>query len=207
MTKRKAFSFLRSYYDVLDEIYDDKDKLKFLMAILDRQFEGTEPELEGIVKLSYVSQRHSIDASRIGWEKKVGYEPPTEGDIPTPTHRVGGSQGGSVGGIVGGIGHPTEGNTLPPSNNSVMTTEGGIEPHTIPPSPQEQEKEQEKEQEEVKEHITSYILGDLEKKKFYVDNKPEIEFLRTNYGYDVDTAIEVHFNNVKTLETIGWVNN
>jgi len=89
---RKAFNFLRSYYDVLDEIHNDTDKLKYLMAILDKQFKGIEPELNGISKLCYVGQKHSIDASRKGWEDKVGYEPPTHTIDPIltipPTHRV-----------------------------------------------------------------------------------------------------------------------
>lgn len=84
--KRKAFNFLRSYYDVLEEINDDKDKLKYLLAILKKQFEGIEPELNGIPKLCYIGQKHSIDSSRKGWEDKVGYEP--------PTLTIGGSQGG-----------------------------------------------------------------------------------------------------------------
>jgi hypothetical protein len=123
MTNRKAFNFLRSYYDVLEEIYDDKDKLTYLMAILDKQFKGVEPELSGIPKLCYRGQKHSIDSSRKGWEDKVGYEPPTL--------------------TIGGIEPPYKGGIQPPSGDMIMTTEGGMEP----PYLQEQEKEQEKEKE------------------------------------------------------------
>lgn len=81
---RKAFNFLRSYYDVLNEMKNDTEKFQFLMAILQKQFDGIEPNLEGIVKLCYVGQKHSIDKSRKGWEDKVGWVDPTE----HPTHRI-----------------------------------------------------------------------------------------------------------------------
>ena len=42
-TKRKAFNFLRSYYDVLNELGNDKDKLNFLLAILNKQFTDEDP--------------------------------------------------------------------------------------------------------------------------------------------------------------------
>jgi hypothetical protein len=142
MSSRKAFNFLRSYYDVLEDIYDDKDKLTYLMAILDKQFKGVEPELTGIPKLCYRGQKHSIDSSRKGWEDKVGYEPPTL--TIDPTHTIGGSQGGSVEGLIGGIGHPTK----HPSNNSVMTTEPPTEGVGVSPYLQEQEKGKEKEKEQ-----------------------------------------------------------
>lgn len=138
MSSRKAFNFLRSYYDVLEDIYDDKDKLTYLMAILDKQFKGVEPELTGIPKLCYRGQKHSIDSSRKGWEDKVGYEPPTL--TIDPTHTIGGSQGG----FIGGIGHPTK----HPSNNSVMTTEPPTEGVGVSPYLQEQEKGKEKEKEQ-----------------------------------------------------------
>jgi len=93
--KRKAFNFLRSYYDVLEEIHTPEDKLNYLLAILKKQFEGIEPELNGIPKLCYIGQKHSIDSSRKGWEDKVGYEP--------PTLTIGGSQGG----LIGGMEYPT----------------------------------------------------------------------------------------------------
>lgn len=131
MSNRKAFNFLRSYYDVLEDIYDDKDKLTYLMAILDKQFKGIEPELTGIPKLCYKGQKHSIDSSRKGWEDKVGYEPPTL----------------TIGVGVGGMGHPTKGDIQPPCNNIIMTTEPPTEGVGVLPYLQEQEKEEEKEKE------------------------------------------------------------
>jgi hypothetical protein len=130
MSTRKAFNFLRSYYDVLEDIYDDKDKLIYLMAILDKQFKGVEPELTGIPKLCYRGQKHSIDSSRKGWEDKVGYEPPTLTIDPTHT--------------IGGIEPPYEGDIQPPSGDMIMTTEGGM----VHPYLQEQEKGKEKEKEQ-----------------------------------------------------------
>ena len=37
-TKRKGFTFLRSYFDVLNELKEDDDKLDFLLAIINKQF-------------------------------------------------------------------------------------------------------------------------------------------------------------------------
>lgn len=175
--KRKAFNFLRSYYDVLEEINDDKDKLKYLLAILKKQFEGIEPELNGIPKLCYIGQKHSIDSSRKGWEDKVGYEP--------PTLTIGGSQGG--------IGHPTKGNTQRPSGYSVMTTEGVTQPPYL--------QEQEKEQVEVKEHNTN-ILGDFDRKKFHHHHFQEIEHIRNISDVSLDEAIDLHYDFIQATNSI-----
>ena len=139
MSNRKAFNFLRSYYDVLEDIYDDKDKLTYLMAILDKQFKGIEPELTGIPKLCYKGQKHSIDKSVEGWESKTGeklstpYEDPTEGGSQDPTE-------GS-----------TEGSYQHPSNSIVMTTEGSTEDPYLQEQEQEEEKEEEQEEQKEKE--------------------------------------------------------
>jgi len=122
--KRKAFNFLRSYYDVLEEINDDKDKLDYLLAILKKQFEGIETELHGISKLCYIGQKHSIDTSRKGWEDYEGWVDPTL------------TIGGSEGGIEGGIEHPTL--TIPPY---------------IQEKEEEKEEEKEQEKEEEKEEV------------------------------------------------------
>ena len=39
-TKRKAFNFLRSYFDVVNELENDTDKLNFLMAIINKHANG-----------------------------------------------------------------------------------------------------------------------------------------------------------------------
>jgi hypothetical protein len=67
-TKRKAFNFLRSYFDVFNELKEDKDKLEFLTSIINKQFLNEDPkDLSFIVKLCYESQRHSIESSVKGW--------------------------------------------------------------------------------------------------------------------------------------------
>ena len=67
-TKRKAFNFLRSYFDVLNKLDKDSDKLSFLLAIIDKQFLNTDPtNLEFIPNLCYESQRHQIEKSVNGW--------------------------------------------------------------------------------------------------------------------------------------------
>ena len=84
---RKAFNFYRSYYDIAKEL-PEQDKLLFLWAILQRQFEGIEPNLKGMSNFAYISQKHSIDSQVLGYQTKTGL-------ILAPT--VGGTQGGIEG--------------------------------------------------------------------------------------------------------------
>ena len=78
LTKRKAFNFLRSYFDVLNELEKDSDKLDFLMAIINKQFLDEDPkDLNFIVNLCYCSQRHQIESSVKGWKRVKGDTPPT----------------------------------------------------------------------------------------------------------------------------------
>jgi len=88
---RQGFNFYVSYYEVAKEL-SEKDRLKFLWAILEREFEGIEPNLEGMAKFAYLSQKHSIDKQVKGYEDKTG-----EKLTPTQGGSVGGTQGGSVG--------------------------------------------------------------------------------------------------------------
>lgn len=162
MKKREAFNFYRSYYDVLEDINRDEDKLTYLLALLDKQFKGIEPTLEGIPKLVYNGQKHSIDKQVEGWENKTGISLNTTQDPTEPPYL-----------------HPTEDPYLPPtedpyhhpSNDSVMTTEGGTEGGTEDPYLQEQEKEkgkeQEQEQEQHKINFSSSDFGKLNHKKKY----------------------------------------
>jgi hypothetical protein len=91
MLNRKAFNFYKSYYEVLNEL-PEKDKLPFLLAILNKQFKNQEPELQGMAKLAYASVRHSIDAQIQGFMYKTNT--PTEGGWQGGTE--GGWQGASV---------------------------------------------------------------------------------------------------------------
>lgn len=92
-TKRKGFNFFRSYYDVYNELTNDKDKLDFINALLDRQFLGVKPtNLKGMANFAYISQTNSIDSQVKGYEDKTGSK------LSTPT--VGGRQGGRQGGSV-----------------------------------------------------------------------------------------------------------
>lgn len=98
LTKRKGFNFFRSYYDVYNELETDKDKVKFIDALLDRQFLGIKPtDLKGMAKFAYISQTNSIDSQVKGYETKTNTSlhdptvPPTVGvnkkDL-TPTLQV-----------------------------------------------------------------------------------------------------------------------
>jgi hypothetical protein len=70
LTKRKGFNFLRSYFDVLNELQNDTDKVNFLLSIINKQFLNESPDgLNFIVNLCYESQRHQIESSVKGWER------------------------------------------------------------------------------------------------------------------------------------------
>lgn len=87
---RKAFNFYRSYYDVFKEL-SEKDKVLFITALLEKQFDGKEPDLKGMANFAYLSQKHSIDAQVLGFETKTGIKlHPRQGGM------VGGSVGASV---------------------------------------------------------------------------------------------------------------
>jgi hypothetical protein len=88
-SKRKAFNFFHSYYDVGKEL-NDKDRLQFYDALLKKQFENINSELTGMAKFAYISQSHSIESQIKGYFDK------TKDPIFDPC------QGGSVGGLVGG---------------------------------------------------------------------------------------------------------
>lgn len=85
MSNRKLFKFYLSYYEVAKEL-PEKERLQYIWAILERQFEGIEPDLKGLAKLAYISQKHSIDAQVKGWEDKTGIElfNPMQGGVVAP---------------------------------------------------------------------------------------------------------------------------
>lgn len=89
-TKRKAFNFLRSYFDVLNELENDSDKLNFLLSVINKQFLNEDPKgLNFIVNLCYESQRHQIEQSVKGWERAskdtLRTTPPTPLGTTPPT--------------------------------------------------------------------------------------------------------------------------
>ena len=91
--ERKGYSYLRSYWEVWQELESDADKVAFHEAICNMQFEGKETELKGIAKLAYVSQKHSIEKSLKGFldvqkRKKIV--------IPSADPSQGGSVGASL---------------------------------------------------------------------------------------------------------------
>jgi hypothetical protein len=98
-TKRKAFNFLRSYFDVMNELDKDSDKLDFLLAIIDKQFLDEDPkDLNFIVNLCYSSQKHAIESSVKGWKRAANTDlignvldtppttPPTNPPTPIVSH-------------------------------------------------------------------------------------------------------------------------
>jgi hypothetical protein len=123
MKDRKAFNFYRSYYDLVVELPDEQ-KVKFLMAILNKQFLDIEPEVDGIVGLLYKSQKHSIDKQVDGYKSKMKINTPTQPPTVGPTEGL--------------YLHPTEG-----------PTEGPTEPPYLDPSVQGEEKEKGQVEEQV----------------------------------------------------------
>jgi len=93
LTKRKGFNFFRSYFDVYNEL-NDKEKVMFIDALLERQFLGIKPKnLTGMAKFAYISQTNSIDSQVKGFEDKTGIiltptEPPNDGGNVPPAVQV-----------------------------------------------------------------------------------------------------------------------
>ena len=90
MENRKAFNFYRSYYEVAKEL-SEEDRSVFLWAILVKQFDDVDIELNGMAKFAYLSQLHSIKSQVEGYKSN-----------PTGAKNKGGKKGGSVGGRQGG---------------------------------------------------------------------------------------------------------
>ena len=125
--KRLGFNFLMSYYEVFKRLPDAESKEKFIVALCEKQFNGKDPKLNGIVEFAYASQKHSIDKSRKGWDdslkKEKINEPKQTDNQELIFHPIEGPTQGYVKGYMNG---PTEG-------------------------PLAQEEEEEKEEEKLKE--------------------------------------------------------
>ncbi len=92
--ERKAINFFKSYFDVYSKL-SDKEKVKFMDALLERQFWGVEPSnLGGMSEFAYISQKHNIDAQVKGYEDKTGEAlqppsaPPSKGASVPPSIQV-----------------------------------------------------------------------------------------------------------------------
>jgi uncharacterized phage protein (TIGR02220 family) len=64
------FKFYKSYFDIAQEL-DTKDRLAFYDALLNKQFLDIEPDLKGLAKFAYISQKHNIDKQIKGWKDKM----------------------------------------------------------------------------------------------------------------------------------------
>lgn len=72
MSNRKAFNFLKSYFDVYNMLDNDEDKKQYIEAIFNRQFNGAHPiNLSKMAEFAYNSQKHAIDKSVKGFEDKT----------------------------------------------------------------------------------------------------------------------------------------
>lgn len=84
---RLMFKFYKSYFDIAQEL-DAKDRLAFYDALLNKQFLDVEPNLKGLAKFAYISQKHNIDKQIKGWKDKM--------NIPAIDPMIDPMQGGSV---------------------------------------------------------------------------------------------------------------
>jgi len=188
-TKRKAFNFLRSYFDVVNELEKDTDKLNFLMSIINKQFLDEDPkDLTFLVNLCYSSQKHSIESSVKGWKRASNTDmygnPLTDPSTPLGTN--------------------------PLTNPS---TPLGTNPLTNPKEEEEEEEVKEKEEEEVKEILNpinwdillSYFNKATKKKSRSIPEKVKKAFLaRLKEGYtkeDISLAIRNCYNDSYHIET------
>ncbi len=90
---RKAFNFYKSYFEVFKMLENDEDKLQFITALLEKQFENKEPaKMNTMATFAYKSQEHNIIAQVDGYISKITH--PTEGGIKGG--KKGDIQGGSV---------------------------------------------------------------------------------------------------------------
>ena len=131
LTKRKAFNFLRSYFDVMNDLKEDSDKLEFLTAIINKQFLDQDPKDLGFIgNLCYNSQRHSIEKSVKGW--KTANSTDMEGN-------------------------PTLPSTLPPTLPPTLPKGS---PLPLPPKEEQvKEKGEEEEKEKIKKEVIDFIYG------------------------------------------------
>lgn len=84
--ERLVFKFYKSYFDTA-KLLDDKNRLAFYDALLEKQFNFIEPTLSGLAELVYVSQKHNIDSQVNGWLEKIksmGIAPPALPPIAPP---------------------------------------------------------------------------------------------------------------------------
>ena len=90
---RKAIKFYISYFEVASEL-NDKDRLAFYDALFNKQFKNIEPNLKGMAKFAYISQKHSIDAQVKGYyditkdEQFNPNQPPMQGATLPPYKQV-----------------------------------------------------------------------------------------------------------------------
>lgn len=90
---RKAIKFYNSYFEVASQL-NDKDRLAFYDALFNKQFKNIEPNLKGMAKFAYISQKHSIDAQVKGYyditkdEQFNPNKPPTQGGTIPPSKQV-----------------------------------------------------------------------------------------------------------------------
>lgn len=79
---RNQFKFYRSYYELAKEIENDKDRADYLMAICEYQFTGIQPELKGMTKFAFLSQKHSLEKQVVGYKTATDIDSLPHMDTP-----------------------------------------------------------------------------------------------------------------------------
>lgn len=71
-TKRLSFNFQRSYFDVMNKLENESDRLSFLEAVINKSFLDEDPkDLSMFSDLAYESQRHFIEKSVKGYKDRM----------------------------------------------------------------------------------------------------------------------------------------
>jgi hypothetical protein len=168
LTKRKAFNFLRSYFDVLNEIETDSDKLDYLLAVINKQFLDEDPkDLPFIANLCYESQRHSIETSIKGYKDKTKTD--LQGNPLNPIQPP--KQDPLQGGLVGGYKDP-------------LQQEEEKEEEEEEEEEQEEEKATEKSEKDFSEEVFTCFVNCL---SFFPDHlKPKEEKQRVSWLSDIE---------------------
>jgi hypothetical protein len=109
----------------------------------------------------------------------------------------------------GGRPKKTEHNLKQPTETQVVLEKTQITHHNLKDIDIDIDKDKDKDIDIDKDTDTDkdkeFFLDEKKKKQFYINNKVEVEYIRSQYGYSLEEAIQVHYNNIRELDKL-WVN-
>lgn len=178
--KSNSVIILRSYWESIKDLPDDK-QLLFLKSIIEYGMDNIEPEFTGMEKSFWIQIKTTIDSSIKRYNTSV--------------------ENGKKGGA-------------PKGNNNAKK-----QPETTqeqPKSTQEQPKTRvnnlykdkdkykdvDKDMDKDKDVISTNILGDFDRKKFYHNHIQDIEHIRNIDDISVDEAIDLHYEFIQATKSV-----